>query len=75
MASQMTSLYLTVAIVALMIAYAGIEGTLRVFSWMDLQIRYFPLRIRLELMKRKLKFQLDQDRKYFMKRLEDEKSK
>jgi hypothetical protein len=58
-----------------MIAYAGIEGTLRVFAWMDLQIRYFPLRIRLELMKRKLKFQLDQDRKYFMKRLEDEKSK
>jgi len=71
----MISLYLTVAIVALMIAYAGIEGTLRVFAWLDLQIRYFPLRIRLELMKRKLKSQLDQDREYYMRRLEDEKSK
>jgi len=71
----MISLYLTVAIVALMIAYAGIEGTFRVFAWMDLQIRYLPLRIRLELMKRKLKSQLDKDREYFLRRLEDEKSK
>jgi len=71
----MISLYLTVTIVALMIAYAGIEGTFRVFAWMDLQIRYLALRIRLELMKRKLKSQLDKDREYFLRRLEDEKSK
>jgi hypothetical protein len=67
----MISLYLTVAIVALMIAYAGIEGTLRVFAWLDLQIRYIPLRIKIELMKRKLKKELDRDMKLFMKDFND----
>lgn len=67
----MISLYLTVAIVALMIAYAGIEGTLRVFAWLDLQIRYIPLRIKIELMKRKLKKELDRDMKQFMKDFND----
>jgi len=67
----MISLYLTVAIVALMIAYAGIEGTLRVFVWLDLQIRYIPLRIKIELMKRKLKKELDRDMKLFMKDFND----
>ena len=67
----MISLYLTAAIVALMIAYAGIEGTLRVFAWLDLQIRYIPLRIKIELMKRKLKKELDRDMKLFMKDFND----
>jgi len=58
------SLYLTIVVVALMIAYAGIEGTLRVFAWMDLQIRFIPIKIKMELMKRKLKSQLDKDRDY-----------
>lgn len=54
-----------------MIAYAGIEGTLRVFAWLDLQIRYIPLRIKIELMKRKLKKELDRDMKLFMKDFND----
>ena len=63
----MISLYLTVAIVALMIAYAGYEGTMRLFAYIDLQIRFVPLRIRMELMKYRLKKQLDKDRDYLIK--------
>ena len=63
----MISLYLTVAIVALMIAYAGYEGTMRLFAYIDLQIRFIPLRFRIELMKYRLKRQLDKDRDYWTK--------
>jgi len=62
------SLYLTVAIVALMIAYAGYENTMRLFAYVDLQIRFIPLRIKISLMKYKLKRQLDRDREYLFKR-------
>ena len=49
-----------------MIAYAGLEGTVNLFAYINLQIRYLPLRIKIELMKRKLKKQLDRDVKKFM---------
>lgn len=71
----MISLYLTVAIVALMIAYAGYEGTMRLFAYIDLQIRFIPLRIRMELMKYKLKKQLDKDRDYLIKIKEKDHAK
>ena len=71
----MISLYLTVAIVALMIAYAGYEGTMRLFAYIDLQIRFIPLRIRIELMKYRLKKQLDKDRDYLIKIKEKDHAK
>ena len=64
----MISLYLTVAIFILMVAYAGMENTIRLFAYIDLQLRYIPIRIRMELMKRKLKRQLVKDQKYFLER-------
>ena len=60
------SFYITAAIILLMIAYAGLEGTVNLFAYVNLQIRYLPLRIKIELMKRKLKKQLDRDVKKFM---------
>jgi hypothetical protein len=69
------SLYLTVAIVALMIAYAGYEGTMRLFAYIDLQIRFIPLRFRIELMKYRLKRQLDKDRNYWTKIKEKDHAK
>lgn len=71
----MISLYLTVAIVALMIAYAGYEGTMRLFAYIDLQIRFIPLRFRIELMKYRLKRQLDKDRNYWTKIKEKDHAK
>jgi len=66
----MISLYLTVAIVALMIAYAGIEGTLRVFAYIDLQMKFIPIKIKMNYMKWSMKRQLDKDRNYILKELE-----
>ena len=63
----MIGLYVTVAIIVLMIAYAGFENTFRLFAYIDLQLRYSYVRVRMEFMKRKLKRQLDRDVEKFMR--------
>ena len=55
----MLGLYLVVAIVLLCIAYAGVEETMRLFVYLDLQLRFAWVRFRMMLMRRKLKRQLD----------------
>ena len=57
----MLGLYLVVAIVLLLIAYAGVEETMRLFAYLDLQLRFAWVRFKLMLMRRKLKQQLLKD--------------
>ena len=64
----MISLYITATIIVLMVAYAGFENTMRLFAYIDLQLRFLPLRIRIELMKRKLEKELHIDREDLLKR-------
>ena len=67
----MIGLYLTVTIIVLLIAYAGFENTMRLFAYIDLQLRFIPLRIRMELMKRKLRKQLFIDREELLKKVKE----
>ena len=55
----MLGLYLVVAIVLLLVAYAGVDETMRLFAYLDLQLRFAWVRFRMMLMRRKLKRQLD----------------
>ncbi len=57
----MLGLYVVIAIVILCIAYAGVEETMRLFAYLDLQLRYAWVRFKLMLMRRKLKQQLIKD--------------
>ena len=57
----MLGLYVVVAIVLLCIAYAGVEETIRLFAYLDLQLRYTFVRFRMMLLRRKLKQQLLKD--------------
>tara|TARA_R100000005_G_scaffold49740_1_gene23956 strand:- start:859 stop:1032 length:174 start_codon:yes stop_codon:yes gene_type:complete len=41
-----------------MIAYAGVDGTMRVFAYLDLSIKYAIVRIRMYFMGRRLKREL-----------------
>ena len=50
---------LTVSVVLLLVAYAGVEETTRLFRYTDLQLRYSIIKIRMEFMRRKLKKQLE----------------
>jgi uncharacterized membrane protein YciS (DUF1049 family) len=55
----MLGLYLVVAIVLLCVAYAGPEETMRLFAYLDLQLRFAWVRFRMMLMRRKLRRQLN----------------
>ena len=57
----MLGLYVVVTIVILCIAYAGVEETMRLFAYLDLQLRYSWVRFRMYLMRRKLEQQLIKD--------------
>ena len=57
----MLGLYVVVAIIILLVAYAGPEETMRLFAYMDLQLRYAWVRFRMYLMRRKLEQQLIKD--------------
>ena len=56
-----------------MIAYAGFEGTMRVFTYIELQIKYQYIMFLSWRMKRKLKKQLQIDEEYLTKRFEHAK--
>ena len=55
----MLGLYLVVAIVILLVAYAGVDETMRLFAYLDLQLRFAWVRFRMMLMRRKLRRQLN----------------
>ena len=63
----MLGLYLVVAIVLLLVAYAGVDETMRLFAYLDLQLRYAFVRVRMMLLRRKLKQQLIKDLPEFNK--------
>lgn len=55
----MIATYLTLFILIGMIWYAGMEGTMRVFYYIDLSIRYGIIRLQMWQMKRKLEKDLN----------------
>jgi hypothetical protein len=63
----MLGLYLVVAVVLLCVAYAGPEETMRLFAYLELQLRYAIVRFRMMLLRRKLKQQLIKDLPEFNK--------
>ncbi|AFK66274.1 hypothetical protein SWPG_00021 [Synechococcus phage S-CBM2] len=54
----MLAFYLTVLIFVCMVWYAGLEGTMRVFAYIDLQMRYLGIKFQMWKMKRQLEKQL-----------------
>lgn len=67
----MLGLYVVIAIIILCIAYAGVEETMRLFAYLDLQLRYSWVRFKLMLMRRKLKQQLIKDLPEFNKLIKE----
>ena len=61
----MVSLYLTLAIVLLMVAYAGVENTVRVFGYMDLELRFQYVIVRSYFLRRRLEKELSLPRTSF----------
>ena len=57
----MLGIYVIIALIILMVAYAGVEETMRLFAYADLVIRYQWIKFKMFLMKRKLEQQLIKD--------------
>jgi len=57
----MLGFYLLLVCFILLVSYAGIEDTWRLFAYVDLQLRYAWIRFRMYLMRRKLEQQLIKD--------------
>ena len=54
MNSLMLEFYLIISIFVGMVWYAGFEGTLRLFYYIELQLKFLPIRIRLYFMHRRM---------------------
>lgn len=67
----MLAFYLMVLIVIGMVLYAGYEGTIRVFAYLDLELRFTWVKFRLWMMRRKLKQQLLKDLPEFNKLMKE----
>ena len=55
----MLGLYLVIAVVLLCVAYSGVDETMRLFAYVDLQLRFVWIKFRMMLMRRKLRRQLN----------------
>ena len=60
-----------IAVVILCITYAGVEETMRLFAYLDLQLRYAWVRFRMYLMRRKLEQQLLKDLPEYNKKIKE----
>ena len=67
----MTSFYFCVLLFFVLVAYAGIEETMRLVTYADLQFRYACVRVQMKWMGWKLKRQLVKDVSNFEKFLEE----
>ena len=63
----MLGIYVIVTLIILMVAYAGVEETMRLFAYADLVIRYQWVKFKMFLMRRKLEQQLIKDLPNFNK--------
>jgi len=68
---SLLGVYFLLLIIVLMIAYGGVEGTLRVFAYLDLQFRFAIVKIRMFFIERKLRRRLIKDTEYYTKLIEE----
>ena len=67
----MYGFYMLVVFVAILVAIAGVDETLKIFAYVDLQIRYAFIRLQMKWMGWKLKRQLVKETNNFEKFLKE----
>ena len=69
----MYGFYMLVVFVAILVAIAGVDETLKIFAFVDLQLRYAFIRLQMKWMGWKLKRQLVKETNNFEKFLKEYK--
>ena len=67
----MYGFYMLLVFVAILVAVAGVDETLKIFAYVDLQLRYAFIRLQMKWMGWKLKRQLVKDTNNFEKFLKE----
>ena len=67
----MYGFYMLVVFVAILVAIAGVDETLKIFAYVDLQLRYAFIRLQMKWMGWKLKRQLVRETNQFEKFLKE----
>jgi hypothetical protein len=67
----MLGFYFLFLVLICLIAYGGYENTMRLFAYIDLQIRFAWVRLRMYFMMRKLKRQLDKQNLEYQKLIKE----
>lgn len=70
----MNFFYFTTFLILILVAYAGVEETLRLFAYIDLQIKYAIVILKMKWMGWNLKRQLIKDTSNFEKFLKEYKN-
>lgn len=65
-------LWVVVITISILVAYAGVDETLKLFAYLDLQLRYAWIQFRMKLMARKLRKELGLPPRVTPKDLSDE---
>ena len=68
---MMYGFYMLVVFVAILVAIAGVDETLKIFAYVDLQLRYAFIQLQMKWMGWKLKRQLVKDTNNFEKFLKE----
>ncbi len=63
----MLGIYVIITLIVFMVAYAGMEETMRLFAYVDLMIRWQWVQFKMFMMRRKLEQQLIEDLPNFNK--------
>jgi hypothetical protein len=67
----MYGIYFIIVFVTVLVAYAGVDETMNLFAYVDLQLRYAFIRLQMKWMGWKLKRQLIKDTNNFEKFLKE----
>ena len=67
----MYGIYFIIVFVTVLVAYAGVDETMNLFAYADLQVRYAFIQVQMKWMGWKLKRQLVRDTTDFRKYLEE----
>lgn len=67
----MIGIYVSVVILFLMVAYAGVDGSIRFFIYLDLQLRHAIIKIRMALLGWKLRRHLRDDANNYKKLIKE----
>jgi hypothetical protein len=59
--------YFTIIVILFLFAYGGYENTMRLFSYLDLHLRFSIIRVRMYFIKRKLRRELNLSKLYTFK--------